>query len=58
MNKELLLVKNLKLILIKRQTNIIIQDSSELLLKYILDIYKISMNTLYYNIKHLNTKFF
>ena len=58
MNKELLLVKNLKLILIKRQTNIIIQDSSELLLKYILDIYKISMNTLYYNIKHLNIKFF
>ena len=58
MNKELLLVKNLKLIPTRRRTNTIIQDSSELPLKYTLDIYKISMNTLYYNMKYLNTKFF
>ena len=58
MNKELLLIENPKLILTRRRTNTIIQDSSELLLKYTLDIYKISMNTLYYNMKHLNTEFF
>ena len=58
MNKELLLVENLKLIPTKRRTNTIIQDSLRSPLKYTLDIYKISMNTLYYSIKHLNTEFF
>ena len=58
MNKELLLVENLKLIPTRRQTNTIIQDSLRLPLKYTLDIYKISTNTLYYSIKHLNIKFF
>ena len=58
MNKELLLVENLKLILTKRRTNTIIQDSPESPLKYTLDICEISMNTLYYSIKHLNTEFF
>ena len=58
MNKELLLIENLKLILIRRRTNTMIQDSPRLPLKYTLDIYKISVNTLYYSIKHLNTEFF
>ena len=58
MNKELLLVENPKLILTRRRTNTIIQDSPELPLKYTLDIYEISMNTLYYSMKRLNTEFF
>ena len=58
MNKELLLVENPKLILTRRRTNTIIQDSPELPLKYTLDIYEISVNTLYYSMKRLNTEFF
>ena len=58
MNKELFLVENLKLIPTRRQTNTIIRDSPGLPLKYTLDIYEISMNTLYYSMKRLNTEFF
>ena len=58
MNKELLLVENPKLILTKRRINTIIQDSLGLPLKYTLDICEISVNTLYYNMKRLNTEFF
>ena len=42
MNKELLLVKNLKLIPTRRRTNTIIRDSPESPPKCTLDIYKIS----------------
>ena len=35
-----------------------IRDSPESPLKYTLDICEISVNTLYYSIKRLNTKFF
>ena len=35
-----------------------IRDSPESPLKYTLDICEISVNTLYYSIKHLNTEFF
>ena len=58
MNKELLLVENPKLIPTRRRTNTMIQDSPRLPLKYTLDIYEISTNTLYYSIKRLNTEFF
>ena len=58
MNKELLLVENLKLIPTRRRTNTMIRDSPGSPLKYTLDIYEISTNTLYYSIKRLNTEFF
>ena len=58
MNKELLLVKNLKLIPTRRRTNTIIRDSPESPPKCTLDIYKISVNALHYSMKRLNIKFF
>ena len=58
MNKELLLVKNPKLIPTRRRTNTMIRDSPGSPLKYTLDICKIGANTLYYSMKRLNTEFF